>query len=312
MYRFKAKTQVSVLEYVLTLTLIYQLGLLTEMLININMYQDFSLYNSDLILNMADNNQANNQNTGQNTNQNQYIRNSPNIVLNDNIPRHHDNPDLSRMIRYLSGNAAALMAANPRNKAVGVFVSNSFNLIADVISNEEKANYWIDQYNHYMKFGRMRGGEKGDGPFERNFNPFNNNFGGPDDNNSSGGSGISSLVDSSNSTDSNFIRNLLSPVDHSIPLDTLINQHFIIILALFFMVLALIIITLYFYLDLIIIFNKDYLLNSVKNKYILMYVKYVLFRTRVYIIFVSILSLSMLIFFAYCLHYLITHPIIVG
>ena len=194
-------------------------------------------------------------------------------------------------------------------------------------------NSWIDQYNHYMKHGRMRGGEKGEGPFERSFNPFYNNSKGPDDNNSSGGSGISSLVDSSNSADSNFIRNLLSPVDHSIPLDTLINQHFIIILALFFMVLALIIITLYFYLDrrarsaresnaggpaaprdldLIIIFNKDYLLNNVKNKYILMYVKYVLFRTRVDIMFVSILSLSMLIFFAYCLHYLITHPIILA
>lgn len=118
------------------------------MLIEINLYQDFSLYNSDLILNMADNNQANNQNTGQNTdqntgqntNQNPYSRDFPNMVPNDNIPRHHDNPDLSRMIRYLSGNTAALMAASPRNKAVGVFVSNSFNLIADVISNEEKAS----------------------------------------------------------------------------------------------------------------------------------------------------------------------------
>jgi hypothetical protein len=276
------------------------------MLIDIYMYQDYLLYNSDLIFNMADENQANNQNSGKNTDQNPYSRLFPNMGLNDNIPRHHDNPDLSRMIRYLSGNAAALMAASPRNKAVGVFVSNSFNLIADVISNEEKANYWIDQYNHYMKHGRMRGGEKGNGPFERSFNPFDNNPGGP------GGPGVSSLVDSSNPSDSNFIRNLLSPVDHSIPLDTLINQHFIIILALFFMVLALIIITLYFYLDLIIIFNKDYLLNNVKNKYILMYVKYVLFRTRVDIMFVSILSLSMLIFFAYCLHYLITHPIILG
>lgn len=312
MYRFKAKTQVSMLEYVLTLTLIYQLGLLTEMLININMYQDFLLYNSDLILNMADNNQNNNQNMNQNTNQNLYNRFYPNLGQNDNVPRHHDNPDLSRMIRYISGNAAALMAGSPRNRAAGIFVSNSFNLIADVISNEEKANYWIDQYNHYMKYGQMRGGEKGDGPFERVFNPFNRNFEGSNDDNGSGGSGISSLVDSSNSSDSNFIRNLLSPVDHSIPLDTLINQHFIIILALFFMVLALIIITIYFYLDLTIIFNKDYLLNNVKNKYILMYVKYVLFRTRVDIIFFSILSLSMLIFFAYCLHYLITHPIILS
>lgn len=133
---------------------------------------------------------------------------------------------------------------------------------------------------------------------------------GPDDNNSSGGLGISSFVYSSNSEDYNFIRDLLYPIDHSIPLETLINQHFIIILGLFFMILALIILTLYFYLDLIIIFNKDYLLNNVKNKYILMYVKYVLFKTKVEIMFVSILSLSMIIFFTYCLHYIITHPII--
>lgn len=308
MYQYKSKSQVSVLEYVLTLTLIYQLGLLTEILININRYQDLLLYNYDFIFSMDDDNQSN---PNKNSNQNSYNKIYPNMGLNDNIPRHHDNPDLSRMVRYISGNVAALMAGSARNRAIGVFASNSFNLIADVISNEEKANYWIDQYNFYNKHGRMRGGKDGSGPFEREFNPFDQNPPGSN-NDSSGGSGISSFLDSSNPSDNNFIINLLSPVDHSIPLNTLINQHFIIILALFFMVLALLIITLYFYLDLIIIFNKDYLLNNVKNKYILMYVKYVLFRTKVDIMFVSILSLIIIIFFAYCLHYLITHPIVVN
>ncbi len=51
------------------------------------------------------------------------------------------------MIRYISGNVAALIIKNPRSRAIGVFATNSYNLIADVINNEEKANYWIDLFN---------------------------------------------------------------------------------------------------------------------------------------------------------------------
>ncbi len=91
----------------------------------------------------------------------------------------------------------------------------------------------------------MRGGADGIEYFERGFNPLNSN--GPNDNNSSGGSSnLFSLIDSSNSSDKNLIQNLLSPVDHSIPLETLINQHFIIILGLFFIALAFIIITIFY------------------------------------------------------------------
>lgn len=291
MYRIKAKTKVSKLEYFLSLSLIYQLGLLTEVFINIDFYQLNLINYTDYILNVSDNNENLNK-TGQ---------------LNDNIPRHHENPDLSRMIRYISGNVAALMMKNPKSRVIGVFATNSYNLIADIISNEEKANYWIDQYNYYSRHGRMRGGADGIGPFERGFNPFNPN--GPDDDSSGGSSNISSLIDSSNSSDKNFIQNLLSPVDHSIPLETLINQHFLIILGLFFIALAFIILTIFLYLDLFILLNKDYLLNKLKNKYLLMYVKFVLFRKKVDMIIIGLFNLFTWIFFAYCLHYIITHPI---
>jgi len=54
------------------------------------------------------------------------------------------------------------------------------------------------------------------------------------------------------------------------------------------------------------------LLNKVNNKFVLMYVKYVVFNTKVNLIFISILILVNLFFLTYCLHYLITHPIILN
>ena len=49
------------------------------------------------------------------------------------------------------------------------------------------------------------------------------------------------------------------------------------------------------------------LLNKVNNKFVLMYVKYVVFNTKVNLIFISILILVNLFFLTYCLHYLITN-----
>jgi hypothetical protein len=69
---------------------------------------------------------------------------------------------------------------------------------------------------------------------------------------------------------------------------------------------------LYFYLNLFILSNKDYLLNNVKNKYLLMYVKYVLFKTRIDIILIGAFILTGILFVAYILHYLVIHPIILG
>ena len=64
--------------------------------------------------------------------------------------------------------------------------------------------------------------------------------------------------------------------------------------------------------NLIILFNKDYLINKVTQRYLLIYIKYVVFKTRMDIFVISILYLVILGFMAYILQYLIVHPIIIG
>jgi hypothetical protein len=65
----------------------------------------------------------------------------------------------------------------------------------------------------------------------------------------------------------------------------------------------------YFYINLIILFNKDFFLSKVKNRYALMYIKYVIFKSRVDIDVIGIFILPVLCFILYVLHYLIVHPI---
>ena len=218
----------------------------------------------------------------------------------ENIPRNRENPDYARLIRYLSTNIAALVARRPLTRTIGITIANAGNILADVATNEERANYWIDQYKFYMRNGRFRGGLEGTGPFERGTNPFEN----PENINNSNTSNFSPNLD--------FIRDLFSPVKHNIPLETLVNVHFIMILGLFILVITLILLTIYFYLNLFILFNKDYLLNKVTNKYALMYIKYVVFKTRVDIVVIGVISLTVLIFMIYILHYLIVHPILIS
>jgi hypothetical protein len=225
----------------------------------------------------------------------------------DNIPRNSDPQDLDRIIRYLFTNIAALIARRPMSRAIALTIANAGNVLADILTNEQRANYWIDQYNFYRINGRFRGGQPGYGPFERGTNPFDNP-------NYIGNSSSSNINDNT----SNFlgagkpaIRDLLSPVEHSIPLETLINLNFIMILGLFLFTLCLIVLTIYFYINLIILFNKDYFLNKVQNKYVLMYVKYVIFKTRLDVLVIGVITLSLLFFMAYILHYLIIHPIII-
>ena len=227
MYLVKFNSKITIIEFLLTLALIYQIGLWIELLFNSFTYFNLGGF-SDFIGYMADNNPS------------------------DNILKNRDNPDYPKLIRYLSTNIAALAARRPMSRAIGLAIANAGNIMADIASNEERANYWIDQYNFYLKNGRLRGGQDGSGPFERGSNPFDN----PEN------------IGSSNNTestsnfigDSNFIKDLFSPVDHSIPLDTLINVHFLMNIGLFVLVIALIILTVYFYINLIILFNKDYLL----------------------------------------------------
>jgi len=88
----------------------------------------------------------------------------------DNIPRFSDNPDYPRLIRYITTNFAALMLRRPISRGIGLAIANTTNIMLDIFSNEERTNYWIDQYNFYQQNGRLRGGQPGTGPFERGTN----------------------------------------------------------------------------------------------------------------------------------------------
>lgn len=257
--------------------LIYQVGMLIEIILNNLLYYSPDI---DLVLKMS-----NNSNSNTNLNPN----------LGDIIPRNRDNLDIPRIIRYLGSNIAAIFVIRPMSKAIGLTLTSAVNILADIVNNEEKANYWIDQYNFYKFNGRFRVGQGGSGPFERGTNPLDN----------LNNSGTSNFM-----PDSNFIRDLFSPVEHSIPLDTLINVHLMMILGLFVLVCCLILIYLYFCVNILIILNKDYLLNKIKHRYALMYFKYVLFKSRVEIFVISMFIISTLCFMIYILHYLIVHPII--
>lgn len=78
------------------------------------------------------------------------------------------------------------------------------------------------------------------------------------------------------------------------------------------MIFSLVILIIYLFINIIILFNKDYLLSKVKNRYVLMYVKYVLFKTRVDVVVIGAIILATLCFMLYVLHFLIVHPIILN
>nr|WVH38105.1 hypothetical protein [Cubamyces menziesii] len=262
------------LDTLLILMLIYQVGILIEISIN-----SFIYYNTDFdsILKMSSNS------TG------------------DNIPNSEGrNDDMARLIRYLSGNIAALSARRPMTRAIGLTIANAGNILADIASDEARANYWIDQYNFFKVNGRFRGGQPGSGPFERGTNPFEN----PEN---IGKSDASNYL-----PDLNFIKDFFEPVEHSIPLDTLQNIHIIMTIGLFVLVFCTVLLLIYFFFNLLILFNKDFLLNKVKNKYAVLYIKYVLFKSRVDIIVIGLLVIGTLCFVLYILHYLIVHPISVN
>ncbi|RTR35480.1 hypothetical protein EKG38_24755 [Shewanella canadensis] len=215
MFLKKFKIKLSKIDFLLILFLIYQVSYIIEIIINNLIYYNLGI---DYIINMSDNS----KNTG------------------DIIPRNRENPDYARLIRYLSTNIAALIVIRPINKTIGLTIANAGNILADIVSNEERANYWIEQYNFYLKYGILRGGQYGIGSFERCINPFNNQ------------GNINNSNTSNFMPNFDFIKDFFSPVEHSIPLETLINVHFIMNLGLFMLVISLLLLTVYFYINLFI------------------------------------------------------------
>lgn len=109
-----------------------------------------------------------------------------------------------------------------------------------------------------------------------------------------------------------IISDFFKPVDHSIPLEKLIDIHSIFIICLFVLVICLILLSFYFFINLLILYNKDYFLSKIKNKYALMYIKFVIFKSKIDIIMISVYFIGVLCLMAYSLHYLIIHPIVIS
>ena len=306
--------RVTIIEFFLMLIFIFNIALFIE-----NLFFSFSHYYnnlymlnlslSDIICNMMENNDNNNSDTGNN--------NPINNVSNQNIGRFdYSLLTIATLITYLSDNISILLLQRPFTNLMSQTIVNASMVILDLTSFPQIANYWIDEYNHYIRTGTLRVEEPG-GPIPSIYlepNPFarvsetnnpplpaiehNNNF---------------IPIDNFNfNFNFDFIRGLLTPVEHSLSLETLINVHTFLHLSLLLLVIILIILTIYFYINLLILLNKDYLINKIKNKYLLIYIKFVLFRTRIDILLLGILTLILIFFMLYILHYLIIHPIIIN
>src|SRR5882762_6304564 len=111
--------RLNIMEILLIIILIYHFGLLLD--ISLDFISSTFVgpeFNSDYIKHMNDNN----TNTNNNNNNN-------------------NNTDPARLIRYLVGNIAALAARRPAGRLTSFFVTNVTNVLIDVASNEERANY---------------------------------------------------------------------------------------------------------------------------------------------------------------------------
>jgi hypothetical protein len=288
----KANFRVSFLELLLTMSLIYQLGLLIEFLFNsMHFYGGFYDYMTHMSTPSPNNNTNNNFN---------------------NIPPANNNTDYGRLMRYLTLNIASLALRRPALRIGALGFTNTVNVFLDILSDERRSNFWIDNLNHYARTGRFRGGQQGSGPFERDSISNNSISNGDTQNSGSSSSALNFLQDepSDKFIIGDFIRNFFSPIEHSIPLETLINLHQVMHFGLFVLTFFLIVFTFYCLINIIILYNKDYLLNKVKNKYILMYVKYIIFKSKVDLIILGFFIFSNLFFILYILHYLIVRPIV--
>lgn len=236
-----------------------------------------------------------------------------------NLPSRDQGQDFPRLIRYVAVNIAALATRRPVVRAINVILANAGNIVADVLTDPGRATYWLDQLEFQRANGRFRGGQPGSGPLERGNMPGNTT---PTAETSTSATTASTsntsnfLGDSDTSSflsyfDFTKILEIFSPVEHSIPLSELINLYFICLLCLFVIVFCMTFIFIYLLVNLIILYNKDYLLGKVKNKYGLWYVKYVLFRSKVDIVIFTIFILISQCFMLYVLHFLIVHPIII-
>jgi hypothetical protein len=139
--------RLNIIEILLTIILIYHFGLVLDICLDfISSTFVGPKINSDYIMHITDNTNNTNTNNTNNTNTNNTNNTNTNSNINnqlpyDNIPRNINNTDSARLIRYLVGNIAALTARRPAARLTSFFVTNVTNVLIDIASNEERANY---------------------------------------------------------------------------------------------------------------------------------------------------------------------------
>lgn len=272
------------LEIILICYLIYQTNLIIDNVITSSNYIGLNIsfdpkMNNETAMSLANNNNNNINNTNDNFN---------------NIPLNNTNNTAPMIIRYIATYGAAFMVRRPMTRVITMCLTTATNQMIDVMSNEQRLNFWLDLSAHYNLTGRVRGGRPGSGPFERG--PWEN---GPINLNLVGDDESSKLWDY-----------FFSPVEQTMSFERLLDIHYVLIFGLFIITVITIIAVFYCLVNLFIISNKDRLLKIFKNKYFLMYVKYVLFKSKFDFVSLVLLILASLLFMSYTLHYLIRHPIL--
>lgn len=102
---------------------------------------------------------------------------------------------------------------------------------------------------------------------------------------------------------------IFKPAELHGTLGDLIGQQFVIYILLFIIVISIILLFISYLLNIILILNKDKILNNFKNKYIIYYIKYQTILIKFSLVYIPIFIFAGLITLAIGLHFLITHQI---
>jgi len=105
------------------------------------------------------------------------------------------------------------------------------------------------------------------------------------------------------------IMNLLQPTFVEGFLDDLIGQQLIIHIILFFILISLILLIITYFINILILFNKDFILNKFKNKYIRLFINYESFLTKLTLIILPFFIILGLIILFHGFYFLISHQI---
>lgn len=114
-----------------------------------------------------------------------------------------------------------------------------------------------------------------------------------------------------NLTDSIFktVLNIFKPVDVSGHFDDLLGQQYIIIVLLLIVTISITILLTVYIFNNILLQNKDFIINRFNNRFILLYIKYVMFSAKLSLVFTPIIIYIGLFTMVVGLKFLVTHPV---